>query len=242
MKQKKFFNCEIDIVIRMIRNYKWNIIVLLFFSSVLLVPIKTHAEDDFLISRIIEATYPPSVNVHKDRGYTSFSFGLEHQTENPSSSSITIPYVCSPIPFPYLRTDLRNKSLIVHHIFHLKWPVDELTIPPGYLRNRTESIYFHIEDYYAESLPLGTYEMWFDFTNCSSPPVPVVVEKLFVDVTETSITYYFDYKNESNVVSSFEETEFSSALFFTLSISVIQTYLKKNQKKQSISSSYSLLL
>ncbi|NPD90467.1 MAG: hypothetical protein HGN29_17270, partial [Asgard group archaeon] len=138
---------------------------------------------------------------------------LEQQTVNPTSSPITIPYVCSPLPFPYLRTNLRNKSLIVKHEFTFQWPIDELTLPPGYYRNRTKYVYFKVEDYLNKSLPLGTYEMWFDYTNCSFSPVPVVIEKMYVDVTETSVTYYFDYNDETRIVSSLQQSNYVIPFF-----------------------------
>ena len=231
MSRKNTYIRIFDSKIKMIRIKIWKIVLLLLISSVLFVPIKTHAEEVYLISRIIEAKYPPNIYVHKDRGYTGFLFVLEHQTENPSSTPITIPYICTPYLFPYLRTNLLNKNLTVNHIFFFQWPISELTIPPNYILNRTESIYLHIDDYYNKSLPLGIYEMWFDFTNCSNSPVPVVVEKLYIDVTETSITYYFDYNNTNHIVSSLEETAYTTTIFISLSILVILRYVSRKLKR-----------
>ncbi|NPD87774.1 MAG: hypothetical protein HGN29_03575, partial [Asgard group archaeon] len=106
----------------MFQSLRWKAISLLLISSVMLVPIQIYAEDNYLISRIIDAEYPPNAQVQTDRQHTSFKFTLEQQTVNPTSSPITIPYVCSPLPFPYLRTNLRNKSLIVKHEFTFQWP------------------------------------------------------------------------------------------------------------------------
>ena len=175
-------------------------------------PLQISAEEDYLIVRIVNAKYPPLVAFNKDDNSTSFQFDLKFQTINPSSSEITIPFVCTPLPFPYLRVNLRDKSLKVLLRFWVQWIDGDVTIPPGF-RNQSYSLSFEVFDYVNRSLPLGTYEMWFDYTNCSSSPVPVITEKLYLDVTENSVAYYFDYNNETRIVSSLQQTNYT--IFFS---------------------------
>ncbi|MHA1954719.1 MAG: hypothetical protein ACW96U_12315, partial [Candidatus Heimdallarchaeaceae archaeon] len=93
------------------------------------------------------------------------------------------------------------------------------------------------------SLPLGNYEFWFDYVGCGSVPVPVTTEKMYVDVTETSVTYYFDYDNESRVVSPRTQIEvnnypitfissflFLLVIFRTLNLKRKNHYLKKRKQ------------
>ncbi len=202
--------------------------ILLVFLSPRLTPAST--EEDYLIVRIVGAKYPPSVALHKDDNSTSFQFDLKFQTINPTSSEITIPFVCTPLPFPYLRVNLRDKSLEVKLRFWVQWIAGDITIPPGF-RNQSYSLSFEVFDYVNRSLPLGTYEMWFDYTNCSTSPVPVVTEEMYIDVTETSVTYFFDYNNESRIVSSLQETNYLSIFFIIPPISIAVSYMRWKQRK-----------
>ncbi|NPD87574.1 MAG: hypothetical protein HGN29_02555 [Asgard group archaeon] len=182
--------------------------------------LQINAEEEYLIVRVLDAEYPPRVRASEQGDYTLFSFTLQIQIENPTQSVIQGPYVCSPIPFPRLQTNLENKSLEVSATMVLEGTVGNLSIQPG---NRNESKYFgiHVENYVNESLPLGVYELWFDFTNCSYVPVPVVTEKMFIFVTPSNITYYFEYNDETRVVSpSLQETNFSVSVFISFFIVV----------------------
>ena len=209
--------------------------ICLLFSILLLVflspsPMQINAEEDYLIVRVVDADYPPSVKVQEDKHRTTFTFFIDYQTENPTSSPINVTYVCGPYPFPYLRTNLRDKSLKATHIFSVQWPAGETSIQPGF-RNDSQYLSFRVENYVNESLPLGTYEMWFDYTNCSSSPVPVITEKMYIDVTETSVTYYFDYNDESRIVSSLQETNYLSIFFIIPPISIAVSYMRWKQRK-----------
>ena len=208
--------------------------ICLLFSILLLVflspsPMQINAEEDYLIVRVVDADYPPSVKVQEDKHRTTFTFFIDYQTENPTSSPINVTYVCGPYPFPYLRTNLRDKSLKATHIFSVQWPAGETSIQPGF-RNDSQYLSFRVENYVNESLPLGTYEIWFDYTNCSSSPVPVITEKLYLDVTETSVTFYFDYNNETRIVSSLEKTSHSLPLYIFSSFVIAVLFRRRYQK------------
>ena len=197
-------------------------------------PIPTSAEEDYLIVRIVNAKYPPSVTLHKDYNSTSFEFVLSFQTINPTSSEIVVPYICAPFPFPYLRTNLRDKSLEVKLRFWVQWIAGDYAILPGTI-NESHFLSFEVFNYFNKSLPIGTYEMWFDYTNCSVSPVPVVIEKMYVDVTETSITYYFDYNNETRVVSSLQQTSSYSLSILGSFFLVLAVIINRKNKKRLLS-------
>ncbi len=167
---------------------------------------------------------------HVEENFTRFTAIIYYQTVNPTSSAINVDYTCAPLPFPYMRANLRDKSLKVRLKFYVQWIAGDTIILPS-TRNASYSLSFEILDYINKSLPLGTYEMWFDYTNCSVSPVPVVTERLYIDVTETNITYYFDYNNETRVVSSLQQTSsFSFSIlgsFFVVLVAIIYRKYKK---------------
>ena len=195
--------------------------------------IQLNAEEEYLVIGIVDANYPPRIIVYEDRHFTAFSFFVTYQIFNPTSSQITIPYVCAPYPFPYLRTNLRDKNLEVTPLISVEIVAGETTLNPGY-KNRSIYIAFNIRNFINDSLPLGIYEMWLDYTNCSTSPIPVVTERMFVDVTETDITYYFDYINESRVVSSVQQTNYTQSLFILTSILMVAAFRIQNQKRKRL--------
>lgn len=162
--------------------------------------IPARAEDDFLIVRVIDASYPPSRAVYEELNLTTFSFTLDYQVENPTHSHIKVTYVCGLYPFPRLKTNLLNKSLEVRQLFIVEMVMGEHIIAPG-IKNDRYIFAFDIIGYKNRSLPQGKYELWFDFTNCSSVPVPVVTEKLIIYIAQTNISYYFEYNNDTRIVS-----------------------------------------
>ena len=210
---------------------KWEIVVLLLISFITLVPNRTFAEEEYLIIRIVDADYPPETYVHKDKDNTGFIINVHYQVENPTSSPIIIPYSCGPYPFPYIRINLRDKSLRVIRHYLIEWVAGETTLQPGY-RNGSYMIYFVIENYVNESLPLGNYKFWFDYTNCSTSPVPVVTEEMYIDVTETSVTYFFDYNNETRIVSSLQQTYYPESLLVFTFLFGVNVYKRRNRRKR----------
>ncbi|MCG3220197.1 MAG: hypothetical protein H7641_02355 [Candidatus Heimdallarchaeota archaeon] len=214
----------------MLRSLKWKVFALLLIYSLLIVFFQVSAEEEeYLIVRIVDAEYPPRVYIREERNYTGYTFTVVYQIENPTSLPITIPYVCGPYPFPYLRTNLRDKSLRVFLGFIIEWVAGETIIQPGF-REDSYKFGFEIENYFNESLPLGNYKMWFDFTNCSFSPVPVVTEKMYIDVTETSVTYYFDYNNETRIVYPRQIINGANFFFIStiLSLVLINRVIRKN--------------
>jgi hypothetical protein len=230
---------------RMFQGLRWKLIVLLLFSSIFTIPFQISAEEEYLIVRIIDAEYPPRSSVHKDENWTGFTFKITYQIENPTPSPIVISFVCGPYPFPYLRTKLQNSSLRVEQGIIIEWVLGEHSILPG-RKNESYKFYFAIEnhvsdslpigtyemwfDHVSDSLPIGTYEMWFDYTNCSSVPVPVVKEKLLIKVSESNVTYDFDYNSETRVVSTLEETSYMKSIFASLIILVL--IVKRTKRKK----------
>jgi hypothetical protein len=229
----KIFNYEYNNVKRMIHNLRGKLIALIFISSFILIPIQTSAEEDYLIVRIVDVDSAPKPSKNIEQNLTLFTIFISYQTVNPTSSEIIIDYSCAPLPFPYLRTNLRDKNLKVRLRYYYQWIAGDTTIPPG-TRNASKYFSFDVLDYVNTSLPLGTYEIWYDYTNCSSSPVPVITEKLYLDVTETSIIYYFDYNNETRIVSTLHQTNYIEPLLIISIVLITTISRKKNQRKRSI--------
>ncbi|NPD89044.1 MAG: hypothetical protein HGN29_09975 [Asgard group archaeon] len=219
---------------RMLQCLKRKVILLAIVSLIVLAPIRSTAEDEYLIVRIMDADYPIRANMHEDENLTGFTVTMDIQIENPSSSPIIVPFVCAPFPFPYLRTNLRDKSLKVFQSIYIEWVAGEYAVQSG-IKNETYKFYFEIDNYVNDSLPIGNYKMWFDYTNCSLSPVPVITEKMYIDVTETSVTYYFDWNNTSRIVSPKITLEVNYLLtslittFFLVSLVIKSCNLKKKK-------------
>ena len=109
---------------------------------------------------------PPTAGIRESRNYTIYIIDLVYQVENPTSDTIPVDYVCGPYPFPYLRTNLENKSIDISLGFLIEWVEGSSVIPPG-IRNNTFPFAIIIEDYKEETLPVGEYSLWSDYTNCS---------------------------------------------------------------------------
>ncbi len=230
---KNIFIYKCDNFKRMLLRLRGKLIILIFLSAFIFTPIQIHAEEDHLIIRVIDANYPPSMPVYDRYNYTSFIFTLKYQIENPTQSSIKVTYGCSIFPYPRLKTNLVNKSLVVEQFTIIVFTSGEKFINPG-VKNRSFEYIFDIYDYENKSLPHGTYELWFDYGYCSSVPVPVVTERMFIYVNETSIIYHFEFNNETRIVSSLDQT--ANPIFFPLAFFFLIIAICKFRKRRRISS------
>ncbi len=181
-------------------------------------------EGDYLITRIVEADTPIVYFFEQStHNYTIFLIPMIIETENPTSNNITITYGCTPYPFPQLTTNLANKSMEVSLAFTLEWITGTFTLVPGVKRDTFsfEMIIFNYPEE-VENLPMGEYTLWFDYKNSSSVPVPVVCQKMIINVTETNMTYFNEYDNSTEVFDINQDTEIS-----TTEISTTETSLKQ---------------
>ncbi|NPD90308.1 MAG: hypothetical protein HGN29_16470 [Asgard group archaeon] len=213
---------------------KWKAITLLILSITLCPSVKISAAEDYLIVSVVDASFPPSMSVKEQWNFTRFGFAIDYKIENPTQSDIIIDYVCAPFPFPRLKTNLVNQTLEVYQFFIVEWVMGQYTIRPG-IRYETYPCYFEIYYHLNKSLPLGRYEWWFDYTNCSTCPVPVVTEKLIIQVTETTISYFFEYNNETRVVSptqTIEVADFELPLYVFSLLFLVRAYLKRKRRNR----------
>ena len=165
------------------------------------------AEDQYLIVRIVDADFPPSVTIFTDGNYTGFSLRFYMEIENPTSSNIDITYWCSPLPYPHLKANLENQSLetTITSIIEPLAPKN-YSMPPG-IEERSHPSAIIVFDYEEGQLPLGEYEIWYDYTDCSYTHVPVITYSMFINVTEDKISYFYEYNNETRVVSTVQFTD-----------------------------------
>ncbi|MHA1952417.1 MAG: hypothetical protein ACXAAM_00570 [Candidatus Heimdallarchaeaceae archaeon] len=214
------------------QGLKWKLFTLLILSIILNQSVRISATEDYVIVRVMDASFPPLMGVDEERNYTLFGFTVDYQIENPTQSGITIDFVCGPFPFPRLKTNLVNKTLEVYQAFSVEWVAGQYIIRPG-IKDETYSFYFEVHYHLNKSLPLGRYELWFDYTNCSTSPVPVVTEKLIIDVTETTIAYSFEYNNDTRVVSpkqTIEVANFEIPLYVFSLLLLVRAYVIRNRK------------
>ncbi|NPD89560.1 MAG: hypothetical protein HGN29_12645 [Asgard group archaeon] len=193
-------------------------------------PKQSLSAEDHVSVRIIDADYPPKMRVYDEDNYTRFGITLDYQIENPTQESIKITYICAPFPFPRLNINLLNQSLKVEQLYIIELIAGERFISSG-IRNDSQAFAFEIFGYTNMSLPQGTYELWLDYTNCSYVSVPVKTDKLIIDVTETSVTYYFDYNNEARIVYPQQLINGANFLFVPTILALIIVYKVKRKKE-----------
>ena len=184
----------------------------------------------YLITRIIDAEFPPTIKVVEKTRVTGFSFNLEYQVENPTQSNITIPLGCDVYPYPWLKVNLQDKSLEAVVLVDYNWIIWNKNITPG-VSNYSYELVIVVREYVKDKLPKGEYTIWFDYTNCSFCPVPVITEKLIINVSATKITYFFEYIDEVIEVESLRKKYYSVfVLIIPIMIAVIIFRMKKNTK------------
>ncbi len=183
---------------RMNRKLKWMIITIVFTSFILTGSMQVFSEEEYLIVRIVNANFPPRVLINNVNHFSLFEFETQIQIENPTQSNIKVDYICSPSPFPCLQTNLENKSLSVSLAVYIEGVGGSYNIPPG-ITSAFAFFAFFIEPYENEYLPLGNYIFWFDYVECCSVSVPVFTEKLNIHVSQSNVTYFFEYNNSTEV-------------------------------------------
>jgi len=216
---------------RMIQKHSRRTIVFMFISLIIVGQIQlSSAEEEHLIVRIVDAKYPPIFRFSEEDtfSYSIFTTYLSLEIENPTSHNITITYGCGPFPFPYLRWDLEDKNIELEHVFVIEWVEGTNDIPPG-VRSKTYPIEILVFNYQEETLPRGEYTVWFDYTNCSSVPVPVVTYKILIKVTEFNVSYHFEY-SDSTEVYTIEKTSYG--LVFISTLVILPIYLKLIYRKE----------
>jgi hypothetical protein len=180
-------------------------------------PTEISGQENYLITRILDAEYPPKINVVEKTRVTVFSFNIDYQVENPTQSNFTISLGCDIYPYPHLDVNLKDKSLEVGLLVNRNWIVWERNITPG-VSNDSYKFEFIVIDYVKDKLPKGEYTVWFDFTDCCLCSVPVIAEKLVISVSSTKITYSYEYNDETIEVDSLRGKYYS---IFVLVIPII---------------------
>jgi len=206
-----------------IKQISFSIIVAVSLTTLMAIPVAIESQDEALTVSIIDADYPPFAFIHEDDNVTFYEIDLVYQVENPTDTDIRVDYACAPYPFPYLRTNLANKSIVVSLGYIIEWVEGTWFIPPG-ITNDTYIFAIIVEDYAEETLPVGEYSLWFDYTNCSIVPLPVIVEKLIITVTEDNITYFFEHDNREDVYT-FRATSYG--VYSVCAIVILTLYTRK---------------
>lgn len=185
--------------------------------------------EEALIISVIDANYPPHVGTKDDWDFAIYGIDLVYQVENPTEEDVIVDTWCSPVPFPHLSVNLENESIVAYVVMVREWPVAQYYIHPG-IRNDTFHFEIWVEDYKEETLPIGEYSLWFDYTNCNTVPIPVIAEKLIISVTEDNATYFFEHDNREDVYT-FETTH--SGLYGLIAVLILATFVQRKRKKNS---------
>ncbi|MCG3220199.1 MAG: hypothetical protein H7641_02365 [Candidatus Heimdallarchaeota archaeon] len=199
-------------------RFIWKIIVFLIVSSVIYYPLLIRADEDYLIIRMTDAEYPPRIGEWSKKS-SILTLEVDYQWENPTQNNIIVTAHCGPVFFPQVNITFVDKTLFARPLAVIEYVyMGDIEFKPG-IRDRSKLIQFEIVNYVNDSIPLGRYILWFDFTNCSYTAVPVVTEKFIMDVTDENITYTFEYNNETRIVSPKVTLKASS-----ISVSLISSF------------------
>jgi hypothetical protein len=215
---------------------KNGILVYILILTILFPAMRISAEDSYIHIRVTDANFPPKTRVYEDLNFTRFSFDMDYQIVNPTQSEIIITFSSSPFPFPRLKTNLENKTLDVYQAFIIEPVPGEYALQPG-IKNESFLFSIEIDNYIDENLPLGRYELWFDYTNTSSSPVPVETKKMLIHVSDTNISYTFEHSNEIRIVSSIQETNLNLEYYLIPWIVVTFFSLRRINRRNSNSNS-----
>lgn len=212
-----------------IKQLSFSVVLVISLLSLISIPAAIDSLDESLIVSIIDANYPPFASIHEDDDVTFYGIDLVYQVENPTDNDVRVDTWCSPFPFPHLSTNLENESIVIYCVMVLEWPVGTYYIPPGI---RNDTFYFEIlaENYLEETLPIGEYSLWFDYTNCSIVPIPVIVEKLIINITENNVTYFFEHDNREDVYT-LETTNYG--IYSLCTVLIFATFVQRKMRRIS---------
>ncbi len=227
------------------RKKKWLIITLLSISFILHGSVQVQSDEENLVIRVVDASFPPETSIFEDENYSAFGFDISLQIENPTSSDIIVYYACGPYPFPYLEANLVDDSLEAELLFIIEWVEGSYSITPG-IHDDFYRFVIIVDQYVNEYPPLGEYIIWFDYTNCSYVTVPVIIEKMRIYVLESRIVYIYEHNNETEIFfiptttstptptstqtqDTNKTSQVTSAVFFTL-VLISATYKLYKQK------------
>lgn len=161
------------------------------------------AEEDFLIVRVVAADYPVDSRVDSD--FSSFELSVSLEIENPFPSSVRVDYECAPCPFPYMEINLVNEELNWTPLLIIEGASGVTYIPTG-ITEEDALVAFKISGYRNTQLPLGEYRFWWNYTACCTVSVPVICQAIIIKVSEVNISYTYEYNNQTDIVTTFENT------------------------------------
>jgi len=161
------------------------------------------AEEEHIIVRIIDAEFPYIYGISPEANNTIYEFNIDLEFENLTNSTIVEQFVCGPHPYPHMEVSLVDESISALVLVNHEWVAGEYSYPPG-ISDKTTYFGMLVENYENARFPLGEYRVWYNFTYCSSIQVPVISQALIIKVTETNITFTYEYNNQTEIVSTIE--------------------------------------
>ena len=212
-----------------IKQISFSIFVIVSLISLISIAADMDSLEDSLIVSVIDANYPPHVGTKEDWDFAIYGIDLVYQVENPTDEDVRVDTWCSPFPFPHLSVNLENESIVAYVVMVREWPLGTYYINPG-IKNDTFHFEIWVEDYKEETLPIGDYSLWFDYTNCSIVSIPVIVEKLIISVTEDNVTYFFEHDNREDIYT-LETTYYG--VYSLCAILILATFVQRKMRRIS---------
>lgn len=216
------------------------IFILFLISSIALNSFDSvKAEEDYLIVRITDADFPPQVYIYEgvEAEWAFVHIYCTIEIENPTEENIPCSYGCLPTLYPHLEFELEEENNIVELSTVHAWPVGVYNITPG-VHERTSLAELYVSNYTEEInyLPAGNYTLWYDYTNCSTVPVPVITYKMFINVNSTNISYSFEHTNSTKIYdfdtlpTSTINQNFSNIIALITPIILVVIFLRRKKK------------
>ncbi|NPD88090.1 MAG: hypothetical protein HGN29_05185 [Asgard group archaeon] len=100
---------------------------------------------------------------------------------------------------------------------------------PGIKTNQKIKVYFSIDSYKEEELPIGFYTIWIDI-NYSDVYYPTIVSHAFMNITEEGVEIGIEWGDKTDYYS--REVKFSSS-FVIISLLVISFLIQLKRKSKN---------
>ena len=168
-------------------------------NNSLLEPSKNELDEDvnYLITRIIDVTYPIFNRSYPDDHYSIFESLFTLEVENPTNSGIACDYWGAPYPFPLFDCWLQDDNISVEYGCIIEWVDGYFHYKPGEIRQRQVYVAFWFYNYVSKELPIGWFTFWFDFVAISWVSVPVITYGMTIFSLEDRIRYYYEYDDHT---------------------------------------------
>ena len=186
--------------------------------------------------RITELSYPPIVTIHDEDDpinlHVRYALDVKYDLENPNDEAVIVWMgMCYSLPFYNINATFEESGL---KILYDHWGLAMLcsqSFEPGLKANQSSRVYFEIDSYKEEELPIGFYTIWFDI-HYYNVFYPTIVSHAFMNITDENIEIIIESENSTDIYTREVKIEHRYLIFplIATTILVLQKRKRKNKK------------